>query len=82
MEAAAAIRALGYDKMIIGLTGCAMDDDKDAYIEAGADLILTKPLNITDLDKVVRFINEHGSESFPNTQLVMDVTGVHRVVCP
>ena len=44
MEATAAIRALGFDRLIIALTGNVMDDDISCFMAAGADAVLAKPL--------------------------------------
>ena len=47
--AIAAIRALGYKGVILGLTGNVMAGDQDAMTAAGADGILAKPLDVTIL---------------------------------
>ena len=44
--AIAAIRNLGYDSVILGLTGNALLSDRDAMLKAGADGVLVKPMNI------------------------------------
>ena len=41
-----AIRALGYTGKIFGLTGNALQSDIDLFLNAGADLVLTKPLDM------------------------------------
>lgn len=48
-EATAKIRKLGYNKRIIMLTGHALPDDVDSFIRAGADGVLSKPVNINEL---------------------------------
>ena len=47
------IRALGYNGVIIGLTGNAYPDDIDAFINAGANRILAKPVQIAELFSVI-----------------------------
>eukprot|EP00607_Mallomonas_marina_P010088 CAMPEP_0182419394 /NCGR_PEP_ID=MMETSP1167-20130531/3864_1 /TAXON_ID=2988 /ORGANISM="Mallomonas Sp, Strain CCMP3275" /LENGTH=479 /DNA_ID=CAMNT_0024594303 /DNA_START=177 /DNA_END=1616 /DNA_ORIENTATION=- len=69
MEVTSVLRREGFDRMIIGLTGCAMDDDIKKYVDAGADLVLTKPMNITALDSVLRLIHQQGTKSYPHKQL-------------
>eukprot|EP01035_Chromulina_nebulosa_P069441 gene69441-biopygen33320 len=44
--AIAAIRNLGYDSVILGLTGNALLSDRDVMLKAGADGVLVKPMNI------------------------------------
>lgn len=38
------LRALGRDDLVVGCTGNALSEDQSAYIEAGADRVLTKPI--------------------------------------
>ena len=38
------LRGNGVNSLIVGLTGNAMDDDKQEMIDAGADVVLTKPI--------------------------------------
>ncbi len=45
-SATKAIRALGYAGKIYGLTGNALQSDIDVFVNAGADLVLTKPLDM------------------------------------
>lgn len=40
------IRALGYQGRVYGLTGNALQSDIDLFMSAGADLVLTKPLDM------------------------------------
>eukprot|EP01041_Mallomonas_annulata_P042279 gene42279-biopygen20856 len=47
------IRSMGYKGLIIGVTGNVLSCDMDILIEAGADVVLTKPL---DVDKVYQVI--------------------------
>jgi two-component system sensor histidine kinase BarA len=44
-EAIAAIRALGFKGVILGLTGNVMAADQDVMKAAGANDVLTKPLD-------------------------------------
>lgn len=48
--AAKQIRALGCHYLIIGITGNVLPEDITEYLAAGADCVLPKPLNITDLE--------------------------------
>ena len=41
-----AIRAMGYQGVILGLTGNVLAVDQDVMVKAGADGVLTKPLDI------------------------------------
>jgi CheY-like chemotaxis protein len=44
--AIAEIRRLGYDGIILGLTGNALLSDRDNMLKAGANGVLLKPLNV------------------------------------
>jgi CheY-like chemotaxis protein len=44
--AISAIRALGYKGVILGLTGNVLAVDQDVMVRAGAEAVLTKPLDI------------------------------------
>ena len=44
-EASRHIRDAGFDGIIIGITGNAMDEDINDFIKSGADLVLPKPFN-------------------------------------
>lgn len=43
------IRNLGYTGLIFGVTGSSSDDDRDIFIESGADEVLIKPLDLKKL---------------------------------
>ena len=49
VEATRAIRALGFSMPIVGVTGNAMEEDKDEFIQAGAQHVLTKPVNVAKM---------------------------------
>mmetsp|Transcript_26755 Transcript_26755/g.26995 ORF Transcript_26755/g.26995 Transcript_26755/m.26995 type:complete len:805 (-) Transcript_26755:241-2655(-) len=49
--AAKALRNMGYQGLIIGLSG---DAEVDSFMSSGADKVLIKPLNIDEYDSIVR----------------------------
>ena len=52
MDATEMIRGLGYEKPIIGVTGCVMEEDVRSFIEKGVNEVLQKPVrndNLRDL---------------------------------
>ena len=55
-EAVKRLRELGWDQAVIALTANAMESDKQKYIEAGMDAVLTKPCKMLNLKSVI--INE------------------------
>eukprot|EP01041_Mallomonas_annulata_P002616 gene2616-5113_t len=55
------IRGLGYDKLIIGLTGNAMDDDVNEFLAAGVDVVFTKPMRMEQLHMLFAYINTNGN---------------------
>jgi CheY-like chemotaxis protein len=54
---------MGHTELIIGLTGNALDDDVAAFVTSGADCVLSKPMREKDLDMVLHFIQQHGTQS-------------------
>jgi CheY-like chemotaxis protein len=50
-EASRQIRSNGYNRLIIGVTGNALDDDVEAFLTAGADCVIAKPLRAPALGK-------------------------------
>ena len=52
--AAKKIRELGYDGVILGLTGMSSKEDQEVFLSQGADGMLVKPL---DLDELNRWID-------------------------
>ena len=45
--------------MIIGVTGNVLDDDVKEYLQAGADLVIGKPLRMNLLDKLLMHIQSY-----------------------
>lgn len=52
--AAREIRALGCRYLIVGITGNVLPEDVAQFVENGADAVLPKPLNITDLENTFK----------------------------
>ncbi len=69
------LRAMGYAGLVIGVTGNAMDSDVREYEDAGADMVLTKPVRVDILDLVLSYCRKHGCVSHFNYQ--DPVTGIH-----
>ena len=52
-EAAQAMRAMGFEGLVVGVTGNVMADDVALYLQAGADRVLFKPVVVDELDTVL-----------------------------
>ncbi len=65
-QASEQLRTMGYSRLIIGVTGNAMDIDIREYEDAGADMILTKPVRMDILNKVLEFCRIQGCFSHFN----------------
>ena len=63
MQATAEIRALNFAGLIVGLTGNALDDDVEKFLEAGADTVYAKPFTAPQLRTILGIIEQHGSSS-------------------
>ena len=72
VEATNCIRQLGYDKMIIGLTGNALEEDVVEFEAAGADFVLSKPLKMELLDSLLEFIDRCGTAREKGKKLLLD----------
>ena len=64
------MRANGYRNLIIGVTGNVLDDDIQKYLQAGADLILGKPLKMDKLIALLKFAEVYGTISHPGKRLM------------
>ena len=69
VEATKILRKQGFTNLIIGVTGNVLADDVLEFMKAGADLIMSKPLQITHLKMVLQFACEQGYESRSTKQL-------------
>jgi CheY-like chemotaxis protein len=69
VEAARALRNLGFPNLIVGVTGNALDDDVQAFITAGADIVFYKPLRIGKLTTLLEYIQQNGFKSDSTTAL-------------
>lgn len=58
-----ALRQSGYDRIIIGLTGNSMEEELADFSNAGADLVLTKPLKPRSLAIILKVLQENGAVS-------------------
>ena len=52
-EAARAMRAEGFQGLIVGVTGNLMKDDVNEYIASGADSVLGKPVDMDEIKKIL-----------------------------
>eukprot|EP01042_Synura_sphagnicola_P004753 gene4753-6042_t len=51
VQAVKRLREMGFKHLVIGLTASALSDDVEAYVDAGADFVLSKPLHMEKLDE-------------------------------
>ena len=62
-EATEEIRRLGFCGLIVGVTGNLQANDTSHFLSAGADVVLSKPLDIAQLKKIVQ--DYQPTSSFP-----------------
>lgn len=55
-EATRALRLLGYNGIIVGVTGDAQVQDIKNFIDAGADDVFVKPINVEAVENRLRGI--------------------------
>jgi CheY-like chemotaxis protein len=70
MDATRAIRNAGYRYLIVAVTGNVMEDDVAKFLEAGVDIVISKPMRMISLDLLLKHINLYGSLSIANMKLV------------
>jgi hypothetical protein len=56
IEATKCVRALGFAGRVVGITGNVLKDDVKSFLDAGADLVLPKPVSSADLMKLLQSI--------------------------
>ena len=56
LDATRAIRAAGCDALIVGVTGNALAEDIAAFVAAGANCVVTKPVSVAQLkDELAKY---------------------------
>eukprot|EP01035_Chromulina_nebulosa_P031469 gene31469-biopygen20214 len=63
LTASRVLRESGFCNLIIGVTGNVFEDDVQEFRMAGADIVLSKPLHLTTLQSLVRFVEVDGCTS-------------------
>lgn len=54
IEATQEIRRMGYAGMIVAVTGSVLPDEVEAFLRAGADRVMSKPLDMSALRAVLQ----------------------------
>lgn len=81
IQAASALRKIGYAKLIIGVTGNSMEDEIQDFLRAGADLVITKPMKASMLEQLLYLVLQSGCTSYADKRLqVLDnsIVWIHR----
>ena len=63
------LRGIGYSGLIIGITGNGLTEDKNKFIENGADFVFIKPFTKNNLVKLVSFIKNNGYDSINSLKI-------------
>ena len=53
-EAVLKLRDLGYNGIILGVTGNALPEDVQEFENKGADLVIVKPLDVTKFEDAIK----------------------------
>jgi CheY-like chemotaxis protein len=75
IDATKTLRDEGFKQIIVGVTGNVMENDLSEYLDSGADLVLTKPINAQVLKQVVALKKAGFISNFPRMKLKENVTG-------
>ena len=70
-QATSAIRNLGFNRLIFGLSGNALDDDRKTFLAAGADCVIPKPFRMPQLDALMKYIKTNVFKSDPSVSFVV-----------
>lgn len=70
-EASTTLRAMGYENMIVGVTGNALEEDKRSFIEAGADVVLSKPTSKEVLAKFLDYVYKFGAKRSQEMRIML-----------
>jgi signal transduction histidine kinase/CheY-like chemotaxis protein len=57
------LRGMGYQGLIIGITGNGLQQDINQYIENGADYVFIKPFTKSNMAMLIDFVKKEGYES-------------------
>jgi len=60
IEAVEKLRQEGYMKLVVGVTGNVLDDDVVEFLDAGADMVMGKPMKMTSLTALLQHVKRHG----------------------
>jgi len=69
------LRGMGYQGLIVGITGNGLQQDIDHYLENGADYVFIKPFTKSNLTALMDFIEREGYES-KDDRVIVDNNGV------
>ncbi|KAK6915295.1 Signal transduction response regulator, receiver domain [Dillenia turbinata] len=58
IEATKELRAMGVETMIVGVTACSLESEKQAFKEAGLNECFVKPLNMEEAKSLVKKLNK------------------------
>ena len=75
VEATRILRARGFDRLIIAITGNVMDDDVKEFTLAGADAVLAKPMILEELHQIVKYVENNGNKTVTTRGLRLSIDG-------
>jgi CheY-like chemotaxis protein len=64
----------GFDGLIVGLTGNALDDNVDIFLHAGADCVIAKPFRAAQMDALIQHTKVHGMKSQTSSKFRLETT--------
>ena len=73
-EAAHKLRELGYEGVVIGVTGDVMNDVNDPFLKSGVDGVMTKPIDMKKLEQLIfLFINRREGVKRNSTKAIAEL---------
>ena len=73
------LRAIGYKNMIVGLSG-GFEEELTPFLEHGADLVVSKPLDTKKQNSLVTHVNMHGYSYNPDIKYVFEADSIKQKI--
>jgi CheY-like chemotaxis protein len=69
------LREMGFERMIIGLTGNTLLDEIIEFEESGVDVVFPKPVNLRQIDTLLKFMQSNGLQTTINDRSAVKPDG-------
>ena len=74
MDATTKLREMGFNGLILGLTGLKFDEQVTEYLDCGADAMFSKPFSKAQTKALLVHLRQKGWVTDPNVKLNYDAS--------